>query len=127
MTYQQFLIGLAIASVVSIAGLFGLHSALVIGYAMPLVIGMAIMLAIICVLMFWLGKRTAGSENKFLFGNIFMGMTGLKMFMCAGALVSYIMLAQPPNSMFVIPVFFVYIVYTVLEVVALVKLSAEAK
>lgn len=127
MSYQQFGLGMLIATLLAFAGGVGIYLALDVAYATPVIIGMGVLLAIVCALMFWLGKRTAGSENKFLFGNIFMGMTGLKMFLCAGVLMAYIMLMNPPNSLFVIPVFFVYLVYTTLEVVALVMLSREAK
>lgn len=127
MTYSQFGIGLLVSVIFAVAGCWGLHTALEVDYALPVTIGMGILLGVICTLMFWLGKRTAGAENKFLFGNIFMGMTGVKMLFCAGVLVSYIFIADPPNALFVLPVFFVYLVFTVLEVVSLVRLSREAK
>lgn len=127
MSYQQFFLGLTIASVLAVGGVFGIYTAVDVQYATPVITGMGIMLGIVCVLMFWLGKRTTGVENKHLFGNVFIGMTGLKMFLCAGILVSYIFLVKPPDSMFIIPVFFVYLVYTILEVISLVKLSGEAK
>lgn len=126
MTYQQFGIGLLIAVVASLAGCWALHASLDLAYATPVTIGMGIVLALICILMFWLGKRTAGAENKLLFGNVFIGLTGLKMLVCGGVLGAYIMLGNPPDSLFVIPVFFVYLVFTILEVVALVQLSREA-
>ena len=127
MTYQQFGIGFLIAVAVAIAGTFGIAAGVDVGYATAVIITIGIALALICALMFWLGKRTASADNKLLFGNVFMGMTGLKMFLCAGVLVAYIMLGDPPNSLFVIPVFFVYFVFTLLEVVALVMISREAK
>lgn len=127
MTYQQFGIGVLIATALSAVGCWGLHAAMDIDFAIPVTIGMGVLLGLICTAMFWLGKRTAGAENKFLFGNIFMGMTGVKMLFCGGALVSYIFIAKPPNSLFVLPVFFVYLVFTLLEVVSLVRLSREAK
>lgn len=127
MSYQQFFLGLAIASVIAVGGTFGLYLATDIAYAMPVIIGMGIMLAAICVLMFWLGKRTAGAENKHLFGNVFIGMTGIKMLFCGGILFAYIIFGGPKDSLFVLPVFFVYIVFTILEVFSLLKLSGEAK
>lgn len=127
MSYGQFGLGMLIAILVSVAGAVGIYFAFDVAYATPIIIGMGILLALICGLMFWLGKLTAGSENKFLFGNIFMGMTGVKMLACAGILFAYITLTNPPNSLFVLPVFFVYLVFTTLEVIALVMLSREAK
>ena len=127
MSYQQFFLGLAISTLFAVGGVFGLANAFDVQYAMPVIIGMGLLLAGICVIMYWLGKRTAGAENKHLFGNVFIGMTGFKMFLCAGILVGYIFLAKPPNSMFIIPVFLVYLTYTILEVVSLIRLSGEAK
>lgn len=127
MTYQQFFLGLLIAVVLAVGGVFGFYSTLDIQYAMPVIIGLGVMLALICVVMFWLGKRTAGAENKHLFGNVFIGMTGVKMLLCAGILFAYIIYGGPKDSLFILPVFFVYIVFTALEVVSLLKLSGEAK
>lgn len=127
MTHTQFGIGLLVSVIIAVAGSWGLYVALGLDYAEGITAGMGVLLALICTLMFVLGKRTAGAENKLLFGNIFMGMTGLKMLLCAAVLVTYILLAKPPGSLFIIPVFFVYLVFTVLEVVALVRLSREAK
>jgi len=127
MSYQQFFLGLAISTLLAVGGVFGLTTAFDVRYAMPVIIGMGILLASICVIMFWLGKRTASAENKHLFGNVFIGMTGFKMFLCAGVLIGYIFIAKPPDSMFIIPVFLVYLAYTVLEVISLIRLSGEAK
>lgn len=127
MTYQQFGIGLLSSVLLGLAGTWGLSLVMDIGYATPVIVGLGVLLAVICTVMFWLGKRTAAAENKMLFGNVFMGLTGIKMLFCAGILASYIMIVKPANSLFIIPVFFLYTVFTVLEVVALVRLSREAK
>jgi hypothetical protein len=127
MTYSRFFNLLAIFTLVAAAGCTAAHFLLPITYSIPLTVFTNIMLALLCVGMFILGKRTAGARNKFLFGNVFMGVTILKLFLCGGLIAAYIVLAKPDNKFFVIPFFFAYMVYTALEMVFLVKLAGEGK
>lgn len=127
MTYRQFSYALLASIAVGVLGTWGIMQLVDVSYAAAFIVSLGALLALVCTLMFWLGKRTAAADNKLLFGNVFMGMTGVKMFLCAGGLLVYILLARPPNSLFVLPVFFLYLVFTLLEVVALVRLSREAK
>lgn len=127
MNYQQFLLGLTLTTFLAVAGIAGMSVFFSFAYALPIIIGIGVLLFSICVIMFWLGKRTANAENKQLFSNVFLGVTGLKMFSCAGALFAYIIFGKPQDALFVLPVFFLYIVYTILEVVALLKLSRETR
>lgn len=127
MTYSRFFSLLAIFSLVAVGGVVAAHALLPLTYAIPLSSTAIVLLLLLCVGIFWLGKRTANSENKFLFGNVFMGVTMLKLFVCGGLIGSYIYLGNPENKYFVVPFFFAYLVYTILEIVCLVKLAAEGR
>lgn len=99
------------------------HLLLPIAYALPLTIGAILMFVVITLVMYYAGKRTADAENKFLFTNVFMGVTMLKFFLCGGTIAAYALLAAPENKLFVIPFFSSYLIYTALEIVFLLKLS----
>lgn len=127
MTDSRFYSLLGISSLVAIAGAAACHLLLALDYAIPLTAGATIGLLLFSIAIYFVGKRTAIAENKYLFGNAFMGITVLKLFLCGGAMVGYILLANPENKLFVIPFFLVYLVFTVLEVIVLVRLAATAK
>ncbi|MEM1358621.1 MAG: hypothetical protein AAGF89_10490 [Bacteroidota bacterium] len=127
MTYSRFFSLLAIFTLIALGGVAAAHALLPLAYAVPLSSVAVVLLLVLCIGIFWLGKRTATSENKFLFGNVFMGVTMLKLFLCGGLIGAYIYLGNPENKYFVIPFFFAYLVYTVLEIVCLVKLAAEGR
>ncbi|OAV42717.1 hypothetical protein [Lewinella sp. 4G2] len=127
MTYPQFFLYLAITTAVA-AGLAALaHSFLSISFAWPLTVGIIVLMCLISVALFFLGKRTAGAENKFLFSNVFMGATMIKMFACGGIIAAYIFLAKPPGKFFIVPFFTTYFTFTLLEIIFLVILAREGK
>jgi len=123
MTNARFYTLLATFTAGAIVAAAAAHYLLPIGYAMPLTIGAIIMFIVITLVMFYAGKRTAGAENKFLFTNVFMGVTMLKFFLCGGTIAAYALLSAPENKLFVVPFFSSYLVYTALEIVFLLKLS----
>ncbi|MEO0731295.1 MAG: hypothetical protein AAFZ52_00555 [Bacteroidota bacterium] len=127
MTYARFYRLLGLFSLLAVGGVTIIHTLLALDYAIPLSAGIIILLAALCVGIFYLGKRTVGAENKYLFGNVFIGITVFKLFLCGGVMAAYTLLGEPQNKLFVIPFFFTYLVYTALEMTFLVKLAAEGK
>lgn len=123
MTHTRFYTLLALFTAGAVAAAAIPHFFLPIGYALPLTVGIILMFVAITLVMFYAGKRTAGSENKLLFTNVFMGLTMLKFFLCGGTIAAYVLLSTPENKLFIIPFFSSYIIYTVLEVIFLLKLS----
>lgn len=127
MTYPRFFLSLAATTLVAALLAAFAHYYLEISYAMPLTVGMIVLMIILSVAIFVLGKRTATADNKFLFGNVFMGATLVKMFACGGIVVTYILLAKPPGKMFIVPFFTTYFCFTLLEIIFLVILAGEGK
>ncbi len=125
MTSQRFYTLLAIFTAVAVAAAVAAHLLLSIGYALPLTIGTVLLFIAISVAMFYIGKRTARSENKYLFTNAFMGITMLKLFLCAGIILGYVFLGNPKDKLFIIPFFATYFIYTVLEVTFMIRLASE--
>lgn len=123
MTYPRFFFLLAVFTVVAMLAAAASHYLLAIDYALPLTVGTIVLFSLFCVGLFWISHRTAGAENKFLFTNVFMGATMLKMFLCGGIIAAYALLAEPENKLFVVPFFLSYLIYTLLEIVFLVKLA----
>lgn len=127
MTNSRFYSLLGISTLIAIIAAGICHSLLPLDYALPLTVAALVGLLLLSVGIFFVSKRTAVAENKYLFGNAFMGITTLKLFLCGGSLAAYILLGNPENKLFVVPFFLIYLVYTVLEVLVLVKLAAAAK
>ncbi len=125
MTLQRFYTLLAIFTAVAVVAAVIAHLLLTIDYAVPLTAGSILLFIAISVGMFYVGKYTAGSENKFLFTNAFMGITMLKLFLCGGIILAYVFLGKPVNNQFVVPFFVTYLIYTLLEIIFLIKVAGE--
>ena len=120
----RFLTLLAAVSLLAVAGAALGHFLLPIGYALPFTVVTVVLFLVICVALFFVGRRSAGAENRMLFGNVFLGATMLKMLLCGMLVVGYVILGRPESKLFIIPFFWSYLVYTGFEVYFLMKLSA---
>lgn len=123
MTYNRFFTLLGLFTLVAGLSASISHYLLPIGYALPFTMATIVLFIAFCVALFYLGKRTAGAKNKMLFTNVFMGVTMLKMFLCGGMIGAYAYLAAPENKLFVVPFFLSYMIFTLLEIIFLVKLA----
>lgn len=75
------------------------------------------------ILMYLAGRRAAESDNKNDFTNAVVGFTAGKMFLAILVLLGYSQLAQPPDKLFIIPFFAVYLIYTIFETYFMMKLG----
>ncbi|MCB0578256.1 MAG: hypothetical protein KDD10_02955 [Phaeodactylibacter sp.] len=75
------------------------------------------------ILMYLAGRRAAESDNKNDFTNAVLGFTAGKMFLAILVLLGYSQLAQPPDKLFIIPFFSVYLIYTIFETYFMMKLG----
>ena len=124
MQTSRFLTLLGGMTLLAVIGLALCHWLLPIGYALPFSILTLVLFLVICVAIFFLGRRSAGAENRMLFSNVFMAATMAKMFLCGMLVVGYVILATPTSKLFIVPFFWLYLVYTGFEVYFLMKLSA---
>ena len=124
MLTSRFLTLLAGVTLLTAAGVALAHWLLPIDYALPFSILTVVVFLVICVAIFFLGRRSAGAANKMLFGNVFMGATMVKMLLCGLLVVGYVVLGRPESKLFIVPFFWSYLVYTGYEVYYLMKLSA---
>ena len=125
MTVRRFYTLLAIFTAVAVAAASAAHLLLSIDYAIPFTAGSFVLFLLVSIGMFHVGKYTAGAENKFLFTNAFMGITLLKLFLCGGIITAYAILGKPESSLFIVPFFLLYLIYTMLEIVFLLKVARE--
>lgn len=123
MTFSRFFALLGITTAVAGILAFISHYLLDIDYAIPLTVLTVLFFCAFCVGLFWLSQRVAGAENKHLFSNVFMGATLLKFSACGGLIAAYAILGEPENRLFVVPFFTSYLVFTVLEIVFLLRLA----
>lgn len=72
-----------------------------------------------------LARRTAAARNKHLFTNAVLGFTMLKMLLCGGVVVVYVLLAEPTDRLFVLPFFLLYLIYTPFEVYVFTKMARK--
>jgi hypothetical protein len=73
--------------------------------------------------MFFGGKIAAKSVDKYIFSNLIMPFTFLKMFLSVAGLVVYKKIYHPETKFFLLPFFFVYLIFTIFETFFMVKLS----
>lgn len=123
MTYSRFFQLLFLFTLLACACAAAAHYWLAIAYAVPFTVGVIVLFLVFAVTLFLLGKRTAGAKNKMLFTNVFMGVSMLKMFLSGGIVAAYAILAEPTSKLFVVPFFTSYLLFTGLEILALVKLA----
>ncbi|MCP9236607.1 hypothetical protein [Lewinella sp. JB7] len=124
MQTSRFLVLLAAVTGLAVLGLAVCHFLLSIDYALAFSVGTLLLFVFICVGLFFVGRRSAGAKNKMLFSNVFMGATMVKMLLCGMLVVTYALLGQPPSKLFIVPFFWLYLVYTGFEVYFLMKISA---
>ncbi|NJB86620.1 hypothetical protein GGR26_002388 [Lewinella marina] len=124
MLTSRFLALLGGVTLLAGAGVVLSHVLLPIGYSLPFTITTMVLFILVCVAIFFLGRRSAGAENKLLFSNVFLASTIAKMFLCGMLVVGYVILGEPSSKLFIVPFFWLYLVYTGFEVYFLMKLSA---
>lgn len=124
MLTSRFLALLGGVTLLAAVGVVLSHLLLPIGYALPFTITTMVVFILICVAIFFLGRRSAGAENKLLFSNVFLASTIAKMFICGVLVVGYVVLGEPGSKLFIVPFFWLYMVYTGFEVYFLMKLSS---
>lgn len=111
--YQQLLILSGIV-LVALAGLASV-SAFVEEYLLFYQVSVAT-LAFICVLLFEGGKRTSEHPNRQLFGQFFLLSIGIKMMLTLVVLMIYIRQFPPTTTLFALPFFGLYALYTGFEI-----------
>lgn len=121
---SRFFTLLTAATLLAAAGVGLAHFLLPLNYALPFSIATVVLFFVICVSVFFLGRRSAGAENRMLFSNVFLAATMIKMLLCGMLVVGYVILGKPESKLFILPFFWSYLVFTSFEVYFLMKLSA---
>ena len=80
-------------------------------------------MSLLSLLMFYFGRVAALSDNKHTFTNVVVGFVIGKMGFCVAMILVYNKLMQPQTKFFIIPFFFIYIVYTIYECYFLIRLG----
>lgn len=123
MSQRQFFIQLGILSLGATILLFFLNRlAQLQPYSILSWISLAAFMAL-SALMYLAGRRAALSDNKNDFTNAILGFTMGKMFLAILVVFGYSQLARPPDKLFIIPFFAVYLIYTIFETYFMMKLG----
>ncbi len=80
-----------------------------------------------CYYLFSIGSKSAKSENRNLFGQLFLVSTFFKMLISILIIVGYAAVVKPNNLFFVFPFFAIYAIFTVYEVYFMTKLAKSNK
>jgi len=73
--------------------------------------------------MFFIGQKAAVSKNNFAFTQVVILTMIVKMVLAFFLCVLYYMLAQPENKYFIIPLFIVYLGFTIFETYFMMKIG----
>jgi hypothetical protein len=94
------------------------------------ILGMSLIIiffTIFCSSLFFFGKMTAQSKNKFLFSRIFIISIIFKMIMVILLVLIMIKKFALTSEQIIIPIIFIYISFTILETISLMKISNTKK
>lgn len=123
MSSTRFFRGLFITTIVASAAALAFHMVERISAHWPLSVGAIIMYTALSVGMYYIGLQAASAKNKHLFTNVTLGFTLLKMLTSAGAIVTYILIVEPEDKLFILPFFVIYFLYTAFELLFMIKVA----
>ncbi len=78
---------------------------------------------LLSLVMYFVGYRTANSDDKNAFTSAALGFTMGKMLLTVTLIFVYMKVAEPMDKLFVIPVLGVYVVFTIFETYFMMKLG----
>ncbi|MCB0583734.1 MAG: hypothetical protein KDD06_00160 [Phaeodactylibacter sp.] len=123
MSQRSFFIQLGALSLVTAILIFFLNSLPRLqAYSLLSWISLGAFIAL-CILMYLAGYRAALSDNKNDFTNAVLVFTVGKMFLAILVIFGYSQLANPPDKLFIIPFFAIYLIYTIFETYFMMKLG----
>ena len=94
------------------------------------ILGMSLIIVfftIFCSSLFFFGKMTVQSKNKFLFSRVFIISIIFKMIMVILLVLIMIKKFDLTTEQIIIPIIFIYISFTTLETISLMKISNKKK
>ena len=115
MNSKQFFIQLLICCLVALGLVYGLSFGLEIGEYFDLSLLSLLFFAFLSIIIFYMGKNAAQSENQFLFMNIIVMNMVIKMLLSFGIILMYVQIKEPENKLFVIPFFIIYFIFNAFE------------
>lgn len=123
MTNQAFFLQLGAVILVTALALWGLFQ---VPTLMPYqILGWVSLggFVFLSVVMFFIGRTSAQSDNKNTFTSTVLGFTVGKMMLAIMIIFAYLKLAEPTDKLFIIPFFAVYFVFTAFETYFMMKLG----
>jgi hypothetical protein len=120
-TYVFQLLGLCIFLVIILLGLCkGFSNAFGQYFDFSLIV--IAIFAFINLQIYYFGTITIRNKNKYLFTNITMGMTFVKILLSIAIIVVYKSKYYPPDTNYIVPFFLIYALFTIFETYKLSKL-----
>lgn len=79
---------------------------------------------LLTIIMYYIGRRAAQSDNQNSFINAVIGLTMLKLMLSAIIIFVYNEWAQPAGILFILPFFGIYLLFTIFETYFMMKLGS---
>jgi len=93
------------------------------GVASALSVNSLIAFGVIVVLAYFMGRKAAMSQAKFVFIRLTVVFIFIKMFVGIALVVYHVRIEMPDDKLFIIPFLFNYLIFTIFEIYVLEKLG----
>ncbi len=123
MTLKSFLSSLGIISISTAVILYFLNTMTVFEESAAFTWGVLLFFIALSIGIYFSGKNLSTSKDQNAYTRMILGFMMLKMMLCILMVLAYYKLANPTGKTFIIPFFFIYITYTVFEVVLMSRLG----
>lgn len=125
MTTALFQKQLGILSLVVIAILVATHQIVIFGNHQILSWISCTFFISFCLILYSVGNKASQSDNKHLFGQVFLVGSFFKMLLSVFIIIGYAIVQKPSDLVFVFPFFAIYTIFTAYEVYFMTKLAKK--
>jgi len=125
MKHQTFFIQLGVLTLVLAMLLFGIRSFFDFPFLDSLFGVSSLFFILFNIILFFLAKKVATSEDKYAFSRLALGAMVLKMFLLVAVILTYDQIVQPKSKYFIFIFILIYIPYTIFETHIMMRLSKE--
>jgi len=126
MTNTSFYKWLLIVTISLLLGVFTLAQCRLFSEIVPISIAGIFFFIMLSIGTFYIGHRASRSENPYLMTQLSMMLVLFKLVCCVVIVLVYDRIYLPANNAYLIPLFMIYLTYTVYEVIMLTKANKKA-
>lgn len=125
MSIKNFTFRLILYSIASLVAVFGYNQIPLLAPYLTFSLQTIAFFALLSIFFYIFAKLASGSRNIYMFNNIIMATSLIKLVLCFMVIYLYHKNMQPANNYFIIPFFTLYIIYTLFELDFMGKLARK--